>query len=30
MVKMGIIGPVKEPTEWWFGMLIVTKPNGED
>ena len=29
MVKMEIIEPIEEPTEWCSGMVIVKKPNGE-
>jgi len=29
MEKLGVIAPMKEPTEWCSGMVIVPKPNGQ-
>lgn len=29
MLDFDMIGPIDEPTEWCFGLTIVTKPNGK-
>ena len=29
MEKLGVIAPMKEPTEWYSGMVVVPKPNGQ-